>query len=73
MSTQSQPGSSETPRAGIAAFDLSGRSAVICGASSDMGAAIARALASAGARIVLGDIATEPMERTCELLRAEDA
>lgn len=42
-----------TPAA--ASFDLSDRTAVVTGAGSDIGAAIARGLAAAGARLVLGD------------------
>lgn len=45
-------------------FDLSERVAIISGASSDMGDAIAKRYAEAGARVVLADIAEAGMERT---------
>lgn len=48
---------------------LDGRVAVISGASSAMADAIADGLARAGAKLVLGDIATGPMELTSERLR----
>jgi len=46
------------------AFDLSGRTAVIAGASSDIGVAIAHRLAAAGANVALGDIDEPRMEAT---------
>jgi len=46
------------------AFDLSGRTAVIAGAASDIGTAIARRLAAAGANVVLGDIDESRLEAT---------
>jgi 3-oxoacyl-[acyl-carrier protein] reductase len=46
------------------AFDLSGRTAVIAGAASDIGAAIALRLAAAGANVALGDIDESRMEAT---------
>ena len=44
----------QTP--GLAAFDLSGRTAVVTGAGSGIGRATAEVLAGAGANVVLGDI-----------------
>ena len=52
------------------AFSLADRVAVISGASSAMGADIARTLADAGARLVLGDLATGPMDQIREALSA---
>ena len=46
------------------AFDLSGRTAVIAGAASDIGAAIALRLAAAGANVALGDIDESRMQAT---------
>ena len=46
------------------AFDLSGRTAVIAGASSDIGVAVALRLAAAGANVALGDIDESRMETT---------
>jgi len=45
-------GATPDPRA---AYDLTGRTAVLAGAASDVGAAIARAFAALGAGLVLGD------------------
>ena len=53
------------------AFDLSGRAAVISGASSAMGDSIATAFARAGARLVLGDLAEPGMQSTRQRLEAE--
>jgi 3-oxoacyl-[acyl-carrier protein] reductase len=50
------------------AGDLSGRTAVIAGAASDIGAAIATRLAAAGANLILGDVDTERMRPTVERL-----
>lgn len=41
------------------AYSLTGRSAVVIGAGSDIGAAIARGLCALGARVVLGDLDAE--------------
>ena len=46
------------------AFDLSGRTAVIAGASSDIGVAVALRLAAAGANVALGDIDESRMQAT---------
>ena len=48
-------------------FDLSGRSALVTGASGGIGAAVARALHGAGARVALSGTRAEPLEA----LRAE--
>ncbi len=54
------------------AFDLSGRTAVIAGAASDIGAAIALRLAAAGANVALGDVDEPRMEPTkAALAKAE--
>jgi len=52
-----------------AAFDLSGRTAVVAGAGSDIGAAIARALAGVGARLVLGDLDGTRLEAAAKTVR----
>ena len=54
----------------IDTFDLMGRTAVIVGAGSDIGAATARQLARAGAKIVLGDVDEKRLAATLQLLRA---
>ena len=51
-------------------FEMEGRVALIIGAGSDMGAAMARVFAEAGAEIVLADIAEGPMDRTSEALQS---
>jgi 3-oxoacyl-[acyl-carrier protein] reductase len=48
----------------FADFDLSGRTAVITGAASDMGVATALRLAAAGANVALGDIDASRVETT---------
>jgi 3-oxoacyl-[acyl-carrier protein] reductase len=50
------------------AFDLSGRTAVIAGAASDIGAAIALRLAAAGANVALGDLDEPRLEATAAAL-----
>jgi 3-oxoacyl-[acyl-carrier protein] reductase len=51
------------------AYDLSDRTAVVAGAASDIGAAIARAFAAVGARLVLGDLDAERLETVARSLR----
>ncbi len=58
---------------GLPAFDLSGRSAVIAGAASDIGAAIGRVLAAAGARLVLGDVDADRLAGVAEALERDGA
>jgi 3-oxoacyl-[acyl-carrier protein] reductase len=48
------------------AFDLSGKTAVILGAGSDIGASIARQFAAAGANLMLGDIDTTRLEAAAQ-------
>jgi NAD(P)-dependent dehydrogenase (short-subunit alcohol dehydrogenase family) len=54
-----------------AAHDLSGRVAVVTGASRGIGEAIAVGLAAAGARLVLASRKLEGVEAVAELIRAE--
>lgn len=51
-------------------FDLSGRTALITGASSGFGADFSRVLARAGARVVLGARRTDRLEELADELRA---
>ncbi|MGG5887637.1 SDR family oxidoreductase [Falsiroseomonas sp. HC035] len=52
-------------------FDLSGRVALITGASRGLGAAMARGLAQAGAEVILNGRNVETLEAQAESLRAE--
>src|SRR4051812_45337992 len=50
-------------------FDLSGRVAIVSGAASGMGRAMALALAEHGADLLLADLNVEGMERTASEIR----
>jgi 3-oxoacyl-[acyl-carrier protein] reductase len=50
-------------------FDLSGRTAVVSGAASEIGSEIALTLALAGANVVIGDIDESGLDRTAERLK----
>jgi NAD(P)-dependent dehydrogenase (short-subunit alcohol dehydrogenase family) len=54
----------------VSPVDLSGRGAVVTGASRGIGAMTARALAAAGARVVIAARTEEDLERLAEELRA---
>lgn len=51
---------------------LNGKTALVLGAGGGLGGAIAKALAREGARVALGDIASEAVERNVEDIRRED-
>ena len=55
----------------MATFDLTGRTALVAGASSGIGAQFAVKLAEAGARVVLGARRTDLTGQLAERLRAE--
>jgi NAD(P)-dependent dehydrogenase (short-subunit alcohol dehydrogenase family) len=63
----------ETVRAPAALFDLSGRSTLITGATGALGAAAARGLAAAGARLTLAAGGADALEDLGEELRANGA
>lgn len=52
-------------------FDLSGKTALVTGAASGIGQAIAHALAGAGAFVYVADINDEPGEKVSEAVRSE--
>jgi gluconate 5-dehydrogenase len=52
-------------------FDLSGRTALITGASKGIGFALATALAGAGARVVLNARSAGPLQQACDALTAQ--
>lgn len=54
-------------------FDLSGRTALVTGASSGIGLALAGGLARAGARVVLNARRKDKLEQSAERLRAQGA
>jgi gluconate 5-dehydrogenase len=58
-------------RAGAALFDLSGRTALVTGAGSGIGLAIARGLGAAGARVVLNGRTVAKLEAAASALRSE--
>ncbi|GAB3295401.1 3-hydroxybutyrate dehydrogenase [Parasphingorhabdus pacifica] len=66
-STTGPPGAAE----GHPAVPLAGKQAVVTGAASGIGAAIARRLAAAGATVVVVDRAAEPVEQVAEEIGAE--
>lgn len=49
-------------------FDLSGKTAIVTGASAGLGAVFARALAAAGANVVLAARRVEPMQATAKAI-----
>lgn len=51
--------------------DLTGKVAVVTGGASGIGLAMAQRFAAAGAKLMLGDIEAEALERTIVMLRAE--
>jgi 3-oxoacyl-[acyl-carrier protein] reductase len=53
------------------AFSLAGRTAVLAGAASDIGAAIARAFVAMGARVVLGDLDEKRLDSVARVLASE--
>ena len=51
------------------AFGLSDRVAIVTGGASGIGRAVAEVLASAGARVVVGDLDVSGAEETAEAIR----
>ena len=51
-------------------FDLTGRNAVVVGGGGGLGKAIAKGLLAAGAKVLLADIAEEPVKKAAEELGA---
>jgi len=52
-------------------FDLTGKNAVIVGGGGGLGRTLAKGLISAGAKVLLADIAEEPVKKAAEELGAE--
>ena len=52
-----------------AAYDLTDRTAVVAGAASDIGAAISRALAAVGARVIVGDLDAPRLDAVAKAVR----
>ncbi|MEV1066719.1 SDR family NAD(P)-dependent oxidoreductase [Streptomyces sp. NPDC050263] len=57
----------------MSVYDLTGRKALVTGGARGLGAGMARALARAGAAVVIGDILEEPGRATAEALRESGA
>ena len=71
---RARPHGRAEPMAGTdASFSLSGRTAFVTGAGQGLGAAIARGLAEAGARVVLTDVDEPPSTRRGRSLRGAGA
>ncbi|MDL4821460.1 oxidoreductase [Actinomadura opuntiae] len=64
-------GASSTAADVVAGHDLTGKEAIVTGGASGLGAETARALAAAGARVVLAGRNPDNGERAAELLRKE--
>ncbi len=52
-------------------FDLSGRTALVIGAGSGIGAASAQGLAAFGAKVICADVRLEPAQQTAEAIRQQ--
>jgi gluconate 5-dehydrogenase len=57
----------------LKSFDLTGRTALVTGSSAGIGYALARGLASAGARVILNARNAHKLEQAADRLRAEGA
>jgi gluconate 5-dehydrogenase len=57
----------------LKSFDLTGRTALVTGSSVGIGYALARGLASAGARVILNGRNAQKLEQAADRLRAEGA
>jgi gluconate 5-dehydrogenase len=57
----------------LKSFDLSGRTALVTGSSAGIGYALARGLASAGARVILNARNAQKLEQAADRLRSEGA
>jgi gluconate 5-dehydrogenase len=65
--------SSALHRPALAQFDLTGKTALITGASAGIGLALAAGLAGAGARVILNARRRDKLEHAAEQLRAQGA